>query len=131
MSTPRPTHWPRRQISSRVMAGARARDTSPAKRISELSRHGMLLRSISRPSRILANRLTEERARLQGAEEVHAHPRNDPSTNPAAARLERAAARMRRPSQEPCGAAGSNGQSHLAGKALTGSEVLRNWALNC
>ena len=38
---------------------ARARDISPAKQISQPSRHGMLLRSISGPSRLLANRLTE------------------------------------------------------------------------
>src|ERR1700731_1191634 len=89
------------------MAGARPRDTSPAKPISELSRHGMLLRSISGPSRLLANRLTEERAPLGGAERVASeirlvvHPHlsttrdqsvNDPSPNPAAVldpRLER------------------------------------------
>jgi hypothetical protein len=50
------------------MAGARARDTSPAKPISELSRHGMLLRSISAPLRSLANKLTEEMALLRDPE---------------------------------------------------------------
>src|SRR3977135_2658064 len=81
------------------MAGRRARDTSPAKPISELSKHGMLLRSISGPSRSLANRLTEERVPLGGAEGGASEIRlvadpclsatrdqsvNDPSTNPAA-----------------------------------------------
>src|SRR6266516_3084862 len=50
------------------MAGARAQDTSPAKPISELSRHGMLLRSISAPLRSLANKLTEEMAPLRDPE---------------------------------------------------------------
>src|SRR5215208_5149112 len=45
------------------MAGARARDTNPAKPISQLSRHGMLLRSISWRSHLWANRLTEEERR--------------------------------------------------------------------
>src|ERR1019366_8095041 len=69
-STIRPTRCPRRQISSRPMAGKRAPDTSPAKPILELSRHGMRLPSISGPSRLLANRLTEEGAPLGGAEGV-------------------------------------------------------------
>src|SRR5262249_55132104 len=63
--------WPRPQISSGPMAGARARDTSPAKPISELSRHGMLLQSISAPLRSLADKLTEERARPRGPEGLH------------------------------------------------------------
>src|SRR5258707_760321 len=44
------------------MAGARAQDTSRAKPILQLSRHGMPLRSISGRSRSLADRLTEDRA---------------------------------------------------------------------
>src|SRR6266566_4554902 len=48
------------------MAGALAQDTNPAKPILELFRSGMLLRSISAPSRLLANKSTEQRAR--GAE---------------------------------------------------------------
>src|SRR3981081_1482238 len=43
--------------------GARAQDTSPANAILQLSRHGMLPRSISGPS--LANRSMEEAARLR------------------------------------------------------------------
>src|ERR1700730_3446875 len=107
------------------MAGARARDTSPAKPISELSRHGMLLPSISGRSRLLANRLTEEGGLLGGAEGVVSEIRlvalprlsttrdqsdNDPQRirpqclirgSNAAARIEEY-----RP-QEPCGAVGS------------------------
>src|ERR1700687_3196495 len=52
------------------MAGARGEDTSPANPNLQLSRHGMLLRSISGPSRLLANRLMEERACLRGAEGI-------------------------------------------------------------
>ena len=51
------THWLRRRISSGNMDGVRARGTSPAKPISQPSRHGMRLRSISGLSRLLANRL--------------------------------------------------------------------------
>src|ERR1700731_4970074 len=68
VSRPRLARCPRPQISSGPMGGARVRDTSPAKPISELSRHGTLLPSISGPSRLLANRLTEER--VGGAEGV-------------------------------------------------------------
>src|ERR1700681_4528639 len=52
------------------MAGARAQDTSWAKPILQLSRHGMLLRSIRGLSRLLANRWMEESVCLRGAEGI-------------------------------------------------------------
>jgi hypothetical protein len=49
---------------------ARAQDTSCSQPILQLSRHGMLLRFIRGPSRLLANRLMEERVCLRGAEGI-------------------------------------------------------------
>jgi membrane-bound lytic murein transglycosylase B len=63
-----PTRLARRRISSRPMAGVPARDTNRAKPISQPSRHGMPLRSISAPSRLLAVRLTEATARPRRAD---------------------------------------------------------------
>src|SRR5271157_2187769 len=54
-----PMHWSRLRISSRATAGAPAQDTSPANQTSQPSRHGMRLRSMSGPSRLLANKLTD------------------------------------------------------------------------
>ena len=85
VSTPRPARCPPRQISSEPMAGARVRGTSPVKPILELSKHGMLLRSISGLSRLLASRLTgtkgdEHRPELLSA---CASPRPEPHPAPA------------------------------------------------
>jgi hypothetical protein len=61
----------------------RAQDASPARPILELSRHGMLLRSISGPSRLLANRLTEERGHLcEALKELHQKWQNKLTSEP-------------------------------------------------
>src|SRR4051794_23234162 len=75
------------------MAGARAQDTSPTNPIFQLSRHGMPLRSISGPSRLLADRLTEERASLRRAEGI-ASPGGQP-TPERRAPIKKAIARAR------------------------------------
>src|SRR5947207_8006394 len=58
------------------MAGGRARDISPAKPISELSKHGMLLQFINAQLRSLPGKLMEERARPHGREEVESQTRS-------------------------------------------------------
>jgi hypothetical protein len=68
ISTSPPTRLTRRRISSRPMAGVPARDTSLVKPISQPSRLGMPIRSISALSRLWPVKSTGTRARPRRAD---------------------------------------------------------------
>jgi hypothetical protein len=76
-----PPLWPQRPTFSGATAGARALATSQGKSISERSKPGTRLQSISGPSRLLVAKSMEERARRRGADDIAPVNQLDPAFN--------------------------------------------------